>query len=113
MSRRDQLIPLYAADIREKFGQEPDMELLRAVAIGLGPAIYNHDSARVSGSDPAELETVRRNFLIGKLGLPDNEALMAAIREVLETYGASQRNKYRVVVYYMLTRHFGKESVYL
>lgn len=114
MSRRDQLIPLYAADIREKFGQEPDMELLRAVAIGLGPAIYNHDSARVSGTDPAELETVRRNFLVGKLGLPDDdETLMDAIRDILDTYGASQRNKYRVVVYYMLTRHFGKESVYL
>lgn len=113
MSRREQLIPLYAADIREKFGQEPDMDLLRAVAIGLGPAIYNHDSARVSGTDPAELETVRNNFLIGKLGLPDEESLMDAIHGVLETYGASQRNKYRVVVYYMLTRHFGKESVYL
>ncbi len=49
MSRRDQLIPLYAADIREKFGQEPDMELLRAVAIGLGPAIYNHDSDSLIG----------------------------------------------------------------
>lgn len=27
-------------------------------------------------------------------------------------YGRSERNKYRAVVYYLLTKHFGKESVY-
>jgi len=37
---------------------------------------------------------------------------MGAIRAVLETYGKSERNKYRAVVYYMLTKHFGKEAVY-
>ncbi|MEP6065985.1 MAG: DUF2853 family protein, partial [Paracoccaceae bacterium] len=26
--------------------------------------------------------------------------------------GKSERNKYRAVIYYMLTKHFGKESVY-
>ncbi|MBC2840710.1 DUF2853 family protein [Robiginitalea sp. SC105] len=113
MSRRDELIPLYAADIRDKFQQEPDMDLLKAVTIGLGPSIYNHDSARVSGTDPRELETVRQNFLVGKLGLADSDSLMDAIREVLSIYGKSQRNKYRAVVYYMLVRHFGRESVYL
>ena len=112
MNKRDELIPLYAGDIRTKFGQEPDMDLLRAVTIGLGPAIYNHDSSRVSGSDPAELETVKRNFLMGKLGLPAGPELDEALQAVLRAYGASERNKYRVVVYYMLTRHFHKEGVY-
>jgi len=37
---------------------------------------------------------------------------MEAIQTVMETYGASERNKYRAVVYYMLTKHFGKDSVY-
>ncbi|MBT8412012.1 MAG: DUF2853 family protein, partial [Octadecabacter sp.] len=38
--------------------------------------------------------------------------LMEAIQAVIETYGKSERNKYRAVVYYMLTKHFGKEAVY-
>jgi hypothetical protein len=37
---------------------------------------------------------------------------MAAVDAVIETYGKSERHKYRVVVYYMLTKHFGKEDVY-
>jgi len=47
-----------------------------------------------------------------KLGLADSPALMEAINSVLTTYGQSERNKYRAVVYYMLTKHFNKESVY-
>jgi hypothetical protein len=37
---------------------------------------------------------------------------MDAINSVIETYGHSERNKYRAVVYYMLTKHFDKEAVY-
>jgi len=88
------------------------MDLLTKVTIGCGPAIYNADASTVAGSQPAELETVKKNFLMGKLGLADSPALMEAIDSVIETYGKSERNKYRAVVYYMLTKHFGKESVY-
>ena len=37
---------------------------------------------------------------------------MQAIDSAIETYGRSERNKYRAVIYYMLAKHFGKESVY-
>ena len=112
MSKRDDLIATYAGDLRSKCKVEPDMALLTRVTIGCGPAIYNADSATVAGSDPSELETVRKNFLMKKLGLPDSPALMQAIKAVIDTYGRSERNKYRAVVYYMLTKHFGKEAVY-
>ena len=46
-----------------------------------------------------------------KLGLSDGPELMQAINDVIETYGRSERNKYRAVIYYMLTKKFGKESV--
>ena len=59
-----------------------------------------------------ELEPVKNNFLIKKLGLADGPQLDAAIASVIDTYGKSERNKYRAVVYYMLTKHFGKEAVY-
>ena len=112
MSKRDELIGQYADDLRRKCGMEPDMDLLRKVTIGCGPSIYNADSSTVAGSQPKELETVKNNFLIKKLGLSDGPQLMDAIHSVIETYGKSERNKYRAVVYYMLTKHFGKEAVY-
>lgn len=112
MSKRDELIEKYAADIKDKLGQTPDMDLLTKVTIGCGPAIYNADAATVSGTDQSELDTVKKNFLIKKLGLADGPKLDEAITSVIEQYGKSNRNKYRAVVYYLLTKHFGKESVY-
>ncbi|MEM9648016.1 MAG: DUF2853 family protein [Bacteroidota bacterium] len=112
MSKRDELIEKYAADIKEKFGQAPDMDLLTKVAVGLGPAIYNLDASKVSGSDEKELETVKNNFLMKKLGLGESADLMNAINSVIDQYGRSEKNKHRAVIYYMLAKHFGKESVY-
>ncbi len=112
MSKRDDLIAVYAGDLKEKCGVTPDMDFLTKVAIGLGPAIYNNDSATVAGSDAAELDTIRKNFLIRKLGLPDGPDLGAGIDAVIEQYGRANRSKYRAVVYYLLAKHFGRESVY-
>ena len=112
MSAREELIVKYAADLKDKCGVTPDMELLTKVTIGCGPSIYNADSATVAGSQSSELETVKKNFLIGKLGLTDSPELDAAIDAVMEQYGRSNANKYRVVVYYLLAVHFKKESVY-
>lgn len=112
MGRRDELIETYAGDLRNKCGMEPDMDLLTKVTIGCGPAIYNADASTVASSQPGELETVKDKFLVKKLGLADGPELMDAIKQVIDTYGKSERNKYRAVVYYMLTKHFGKESVF-
>ena len=111
-SKRDDLIAQYAADIKGKFGESPDMDLLTKVTMGLGPAIYNLDASKVSGTDDSELQTVKNNFLIKKLGMHDTPELMDGIKWVLDTYGTTERNKYRAVVYYMLAKHFNKESVY-
>ena len=112
MGRRDDLIAQYADDLRNKCGMEPDMDLLTRVTIGCGPAIYDADASTVAGTQQHELDTVKNNFLIRKLGLADSPALDAAIDEVIETYGRSERNKYRAVIYYMLVKKFGRESVY-
>ncbi len=112
MSKRDELIAKYVIDLKEKCGVDADVDLLTKVTIGLGPSIYNADAATVSGSDESELATVKNNFLIKKLGLSDSADLDKGIDAVMETYGRSNRNKYRAVVYYLLTKHFNKESVY-
>lgn len=112
MSKRDELIAKYAADLKEKCGVNADMDLLTKVTIGCGPSIYNADASTVSGSDESELATVKNNFLIKKLGLNASADLDGGIDAVMTQYGKSNRNKYRAVVYYLLTKHFGKESVY-
>ncbi|PIB25498.1 hypothetical protein BFP77_01375 [Maribacter sp. 4U21] len=112
MSKRDDLITKYAADIKDKFGESADMDLLTKVTIGLGPSIYNLDASKVSGGDDKELQTVKNNYLIKKLGLKDSPELMDAIKSVLDKYGSSNKNKHRAVVYYMLCKHFNKASIY-
>ena len=112
MSKRDELIEKYAADLKEKCGVTPDMDLLTKVTVGCGPSIFNADSSTVSGSDVKELATVKNNFLIKKLGMSDSPDLDKAIDVVIEKYGRSNKSKYRAVVYYLLTVHFNKQSVY-
>ena len=112
MSKRDELIVKYAADLKEKCGLTANIDLLTKVTIGCGPSIYNADAETIAGSNEKELETVKTNFLINKLGLKDSPDLDQAIDAVIEKYGRSNKNKYRAVVYYLLTVHFKKESVY-
>lgn len=112
MGKRDELIAKYADDLKNKCKVNPDMDLLTKVTIGCGPAVYDKDAQTVSASQESELETVRKNFLIKKLGLADGPKLSEAIDAAIDTYGRSERNKYRAVFYYLLVKHFGKESVY-
>ncbi len=112
MSKRDELIAKYAVDLKEKCGVKADMDLLTKVTIGCGPSIYNADAATVSGSDDSELATVKNNFIKKKLGVKSDSDADKAIAEVMDQYGSSNRNKYRAVVYYLLTKKLNKESVY-
>lgn len=112
MGRRDDLIAKYAEDLKTKCKINPDMDLLTKVTIGCGPTIYDADAQTVAATSPEEIETIKRNFLIRKLGLTDGPKLDEAIAAVLDIYGRSERNKYRAVVYYMLTKHFGREKAY-
>lgn len=112
MSKREELIAKYADDLEKKCGMKPDMKLLTAVTVGCGPSIYNKDACTVSAGDPKELDRVKKNFLIKKLGLKDSPKLDEGIQSALDTYGRSNRNKYRAVIYYILIKHFRKGSVY-
>ena len=112
MSKRDELIVKYAADLKDKCGVKADMDLLTKVTIGCGPSIYNADAATVSGSDDSELATVKNNFINKKLGVKSDSDADKAIASVMDQYGKSNRNKYRAVVYYLLAKKLNKESVY-
>ncbi|SFS73983.1 DUF2853 family protein [Lutibacter maritimus] len=111
MSKFDEKIALYQSEMN-KLGLKFDADLLTKVTKGLGPSIYKADAETVSGSDKKELETVKNNFLIKKLGLTDGPKLDNAIDSVIEKVGKSNRNKYRAIVYYLLVKELGQESKY-
>jgi hypothetical protein len=111
MSKLVEAIETYVAQSNE-LNLGLSEELITSVAKGLGPSIYNADSSKVSASDPEELARVKNNYLIGKLGLPDGPELDAAVAEVMEKMGSSNRNKYRANVYALLCKKFGKEDIY-
>jgi hypothetical protein len=111
MSKLAEAITTYKAQVAD-LGLDISEDLLTKVAKGLGPSIYNADSSKVSGSDKAETDRVKTNFLIKKLGLADSPELDSAIAEVMEKMGSSNRNKYRAVVYAMLAKKFKKEGIY-
>lgn len=112
MNKFDQALELYVSEFKNTLHMEVDEALLKKVTKGLGPSIYKQDACKVSGSDKKELETVKKNFLMKKLGLEDGPALDEAIEETIKIFGSSNRNKYRAMFYYLLTKKFNKESIY-
>lgn len=109
-TKKAEKIALYIKDIKKHYG-EVDEDFVAIVVKNLGPSIYRKDAELVSCSDPKELDTVRRNFLIKKLGLDESkEVLDAAIQEVC-TELKGVRKKYRATFYYALAKKFNKASV--
>lgn len=112
MSKLDEKVGKYIDDYKKKIGDDLDVDLLRKVTKGCGPVIYQRDAETVSGSDPDEMERVAKNFVMKKLGITNKEKASAGIAQALETYGKSNRTKYRAIFYYLLVKHFRKASVY-
>ncbi len=111
MSKFDEAMEKYQTSMDEVIGQEYNTDLLTKVAKGLGPSIYLKDASLVSCSDQTELDRVKANFLLKKLGLEDNAALDAAIAEVCVAFGKA-RNKHRAVFYYLLVEKLGQQAFY-
>lgn len=95
------------ADVRT-YAPHADEAIVTKMAATYRLVLSNRDSALVSFSDPAELATVRENFLKKKLGLTaSDEELDAAIKEVGEKMKDGKPNP-RLAVYYLLAEKFGK-----
>ena len=88
-----------------------DEALLTAVTKGLGPSIYNADTKVVAAGDKAEVDRVKKNFIEKKLGVSGDKG-DKAFEAAIEKIGVSNRQKLRPVLYYLLVKELGKESVY-
>jgi len=111
MGKFDELMEVYMAEVKKhKLGVSKD--LLTAVAKSLGPSIYRANASKVACSKPDELATIKKNYLIKKLGCKDTDKLDAAMKDVCTAMGSSNRNKYRPIFYAMLAKRVRKASVY-
>ncbi|HSP40364.1 MAG TPA: DUF2853 family protein [Gillisia sp.] len=111
-TKTDEKVGKYIHEVKGTLGEEPDVDLLRKITEYCGPSIFRSDAETVSSSSESEMETVKKSFLINKLGLKDDSKLDKGLEAVIEKYGKSNRHKYRAVVYYLLTKHFKKEDVF-
>lgn len=96
----------YEAELKGLGKSAIDATLLNNITKGLGPSIYLKDASLVSCSDESELDRVRNNFAVKKLGMSLGADLDAAIKAVCAEY--TSRNKHRAVFYYMLAQKLGK-----
>lgn len=94
-------------------GLQHHEELYHAIVKYLGPSIHQKDASLVACSDDKERETIKKNFLIGKLEMEDSPRLDEVIEEVCHAMGESNRNKHRATFYYLLVGILKKESVFI
>jgi len=80
-----------------------DDALLSELVNNLKLVIGNKDALHVAGTDPSEMETVRKNFVVKKLGIDDHEKGKAACTAVAEKMSGI-RMKNRAALYYMLKK---------
>ncbi|MBX2836335.1 MAG: DUF2853 family protein [Gammaproteobacteria bacterium] len=107
MSDRAAKLAKYKADALaqlEKAGESNiDDALLSKLVDNLKLVIDNKDALAVAGSDPSELETVRKNFVVKKLKISDPERGAEAVNAVAKKM-ADSRMKNRAAFYYLLQK---------
>ncbi len=80
-----------------------DDALLSKLVDNLKLIVDNKDAILVSGQDESELETVRKNFVVKKLGVDDASKGAAAVSAVASKMSGI-RMKNRAAFYYMVQK---------
>lgn len=113
MGKFDDLIEKMSQEMTEKLGMKTvDKKLLTAIGKSLGPSLYKKDAEKVACSDPKELDRIKKNFCMKKLEVADTPKLDEHIKGVCEEMGSQNRNKYRVIFYYILVKKLKKSKVF-
>lgn len=108
MSKFDEKVSFYKETMGKLGIKGIDDQLLHDCTKACGPSIYNADAETVSGSDQTELDRVKKNYLIGKLGCKASDDLDGLVQHAVDTMGKSNRSKYRAIFYYILSKKLGK-----
>lgn len=96
-----------AVEQLEKAGESNiDDDLLNKYVNNLKLVIDNKDALAVAGSDPSEMETVRKNFVVKKMGVDDPAKGAEVVSAVAEKMSDS-RIKNRAAFYYLIDKALG------
>ena len=80
-----------------------DDAILSELVNNLELVIGNRDALYVAGTDPSEMETVRKNYVVKKLDFTDQEKGAAAVTAVAKQM-ADSRMKNRAAFYYLVKK---------
>lgn len=95
----------YLADVK-KYDAGANPDVVNKIVKHLGIALRNRDSSLVSATDQKELDRVRDNWGVKKLGVDAAKAEAAVAATAKEL--AADRTKSRVTFYYLVAKHLGK-----
>ncbi|MDO5677432.1 MAG: DUF2853 family protein [Propionibacteriaceae bacterium] len=99
----------HVADIK-KYTKKVDEAVVASMEKTYRLVLSRADSALVSFADEKEVDTVRKNFIVKKLGVTDDAAAQKALDSVsAKMKGVSRKN--RLTVYYLLAEELGKLDV--
>lgn len=102
----EKLIEKATSQIKEAGESSVDSSLVAEIAGRFKMMLDNKDAMLVSGSDPSELETVRKNFVEKKLGVTDKEAGAAVVKKIADRMSGIKM-KSRVAFYYLIQKELG------
>jgi hypothetical protein len=91
------------SQLRDSGVSNIDSSLLNGLVDNMKLIVDNKDATLVSGSDASELETVRTNFVVKKLGVQDREKGMKAINKVASQM-SNIKMKNRAAFYYLVQK---------
>ena len=112
MATQIELIDKYKKEL-SRIKVKVDDVLLKAVVKSLGPAVYREDASMISAADADELERVKQNFMVRRLGLTDSPKLETMLNKAIDRMGRSKGNKHRAVLYYIITCDSKREAALL
>lgn len=101
-----QLIAKATSQLTEVGETDIDEALVADIAGRFRMMLDNKDAMLVSGSDPSELETVRKNFVVKKLGVTDQDKGVEVVQKVA-TRMSGIKMKSRVTFYYLVQKALG------
>lgn len=108
MSETDEKLAKFKAEAKEQLATAGegniDEGMLDERVNAMKLVINNRDALYVAGTDPSELETVRKNFIVKKLGVEDKAKGEATCKAVAEKMSGS-RMKNRAAFYYLCQKH--------
>jgi Protein of unknown function (DUF2853) len=96
----------YLADV-QKYDTKASAETVNKIVKHLGIALRNKDSSLVAAADQKELDRVKNNWVIKKLGVTDEAKADAAIKKTAAAMSADT-SKSRVTFYYLVAKDLGK-----